>query len=81
MGAETQEASIEDGGSLLADQLIKMMKDTGIPNGLQGVGYGREDLEDLTERSYAQKRLIDNAPCPVSREQMKGLFEDSLSYW
>ena len=56
-------------------------KDTGIPNGLQGVGYGKEDLEDLTERSYAQKRLIDNAPCPVSREQMKDLFEDSLSYW
>ncbi|MGA0156921.1 MAG: hydroxyacid-oxoacid transhydrogenase [bacterium] len=81
MGAETQGASMEDGGSLLADQLIKMMKDTGIPNGLQGVGYGRDDLEDLTERSYAQKRLIDNAPCPVSREQMKELFENSLSYW
>ncbi len=81
MGAETQGASMEDGGSLLANQLIKMMKDTGIPNGLQGVGYDRDDLENLTERSYAQKRLIDNAPCPVSREQMKELFEDSLSYW
>jgi len=57
------------------------MKETGIPNGLEGVGYGSEHLEDLTERAYAQKRLIDNAPCPVSRDQMKDLFESSLSYW
>ena len=81
MGAETRGAGIQDGGHLLADRLIYLMKETGIPNGLEGVGYGSEHLEDLTERAYAQKRLIDNAPCPVSRDQMKDLFESSLSYW
>ena len=40
-----------------------------------------DDLDALTDRSYAQKRLIDNAPLPISRDELKDLFRDSMSYW
>ena len=81
VGADVAGVDEKDAGDLLAGHIIKMMKATGIPNGLMGVGYTEDDLEDLTNGAFPQKRLIDNAPMPVSRGQLKGLFENALSYW
>ena len=64
-----------------ADQIIGMMRETGIPNGLSGVGYSMDDLDALTDGSYIQKRLIDNGPMPISRDELKELFRDAMSYW
>ena len=81
MGADLTDRNMEDGGEILADQIISMMRDTGIPNGLSGVGFSKSDLEALTDRSFAQKRLIDNGPLPVARNELKELFHDAMSYW
>ena len=81
MGADLRDKKIEDSGDILADQIVSMMRDTGIPNGLSGVGYSNEDLDALTEKSYPQKRLIDNGPIPISREELKDIFRDAMSYW
>jgi len=81
MGADLTGKNMEDGGEILADQIISMMRDTGIPNGLSGVGYSMSDLDALTDRSFAQKRLIDNGPLPVARNELKELFHDAMSYW
>ena len=81
MGADLTDKNMEDGGEILADQIISMMRDTGIPNGLSGVGYSMSDLDSLTDRSFAQKRLIDNGPLPVARNELKELFHDAMSYW
>jgi len=81
MGADLTDKNMEDGGEILADQIISMMRDTGIPNGLSGVGYSMSDLDALTDRSFAQKRLIDNGPLPVARNELKELFQDAMSYW
>ena len=81
MGADLTDKNMEDGGEILADQIISMMRDTGIPNGLSGVGYSMSDLDALTDRSFAQKRLIDNGPLPVARNELKKLFHDAMSYW
>ena len=81
MGADLRDKKIEDSGYILADQIVNMMRDTGIPNGLSGVGYSNEDLDALTEKSYPQKRLIDNGPIPISREELKDIFRDAMSYW
>ena len=58
-----------------------MMRDTGIPNGLSGVGYSMNDLDALTDRSFAQKRLIENGPLPITRSELKELFQDAMNYW
>jgi alcohol dehydrogenase class IV len=81
MGADLSGTKVEDGGDLLADQITGMMRATGIPNGLSGVGYSLDDLDALTDRSFPQKRLIDNAPLSISRDELKELFRDSMSYW
>ena len=79
----TQTSGVDEknAGKLLANYVTKMMKATGIPNGLKGVGYTEDDLEDLTEGTIPQRRLIDNAPLPINREQLKELFKKALAYW
>lgn len=81
VGADVSGVPQEEGGNLLADRIIAMMKQTHIPNGLKGVGYRESDLERLTEGAFPQKRLIDNAPLPVDREQLTQLFKGALEYW
>ena len=81
MGADVKGAAMEDAGNILADRVIEMMRQTGIPNGLRGVGYSEDDLEALTDRAFPQKRLLDNSPLPPDRDRLLGLFRDALSYW
>ena len=81
MGADLTDTKVEDGGDILAEQILGMMRETVIPNGLSCVGYSIDDLDALTDRSYAQKRLIDNGPMPISREDLKELFSDAMNYW
>ena len=81
MGADLTDTKVEDGGDILADQILGMMRETDIPNGLSGVGYSMDDLDTLTDRSYAQKRLIDNGPRPISRDELKDLFRNSMTLW
>ncbi len=42
---------------------------------------GAEDIPALTDRCFVQKRLTDNAPCAVSRDQLQALFTAALGYW
>jgi len=81
MGADVSGVTMEDAGDVLADRVIDMMRQTGIPNGNGGVGYGESDLEPLTEKAYLQQRLLVNSPLAPDRDQLKELFRDSLSYW
>ena len=80
-GSDIKDVDEKEAGSLLAQRVRDMMKATGIPNGLTGVGYTEDDLENLTDGAIPQKRLIDNAPLPIDREQLKELFKKALTYW
>ncbi len=40
----------------------------------------REDVDALSDGAFVQKRLLDNAPCPVGRDQLAGLFRSAMSY-
>jgi len=81
MGADTRDAPMAAAGTLLADRVIDMMRRTGMPNGLVDVGYSEKDLDELTAKAFPQKRLLDNAPLPIDRNQLKALFKDALTYW
>ena len=81
MDGDLKSVDKKNAGLVLADKIIDMMKATGVPNGLTGVGYTEDDLEDLTDKAFPQKRLIDNAPMTISREQLKSLFNNALTYW
>jgi hydroxyacid-oxoacid transhydrogenase len=81
LGADVRGAGLGDAGEVLSQRIIELMKATGIPNGLAAVGYGPQDLEPLTNGSFPQKGLIHNAPCETSREQLRKLYENALTYW
>ena len=81
LGVDVRGTSPADGGEVLADGLIRLMQTTGIPNGLKALGYGPADLDALTDRAFAQKRLVENTPRPVTREDLQGLFRASLYCW
>ena len=72
---------VKDAGEQLADYLIGLMKATDTPNGLNAVGFTSDDVPKLVEKAFPQKRVIDNAPFPVSKEIIAQLYEGSMNYW
>jgi len=81
LGADKRGAGEDDAGEVLAGQIVALMKQTGMPNGLSGVGYGEGDLSALTEGAFPQRRLLQNAPLEISRDRLTGLYRDALAYW
>jgi hydroxyacid-oxoacid transhydrogenase len=81
LGADVREARLDDAGEILSARIIELMKATGMPNGLRGVGYDIQDLDSLTEGSFPQKSLINNAPCSLSAQELRTLYKDALAYW
>ncbi|HEX5144707.1 MAG TPA: hydroxyacid-oxoacid transhydrogenase [Mycobacterium sp.] len=79
LGATNADAA--DAGEVLADELIRIMRAVGIPNGLGGVGYRESDCAALVDGAWPQQRLLRNAPCDVSRTDLAELFADSMEYW
>ncbi|WP_068176824.1 hydroxyacid-oxoacid transhydrogenase [Mycobacterium sp. UM_CSW] len=81
LGAETRGAGAEDAGEVLADELIRIMRAVGMPNGLSGVGYTEDDATALTEGAYPQQRLLQNAPREMTKPVLGELFRQAMRYW
>jgi alcohol dehydrogenase class IV len=81
LGADARGAAPKDAGEVLAKHLIRLMRSTGIPNGISGVGYGERDVDALSEGALAQQRLLTNAPREVGREHLQQLFRGAMRYW
>jgi hydroxyacid-oxoacid transhydrogenase len=67
-----------EAGEILASTLERLMKTTGIPQGLEGIGYGAGDVEALVRGTIVQKRLLDNAPLPVGEAELGALFNGAM---
>ena len=81
LGADTRDAGAEDAAEVLADELIRIMRAVGMPNGLSAVGYSDDDVAALTEGAYPQQRLLQNAPREVSKPVLADLFRQAMRYW
>lgn len=81
LGADTRGAAPEDSGEVLGEHLIGLMRATGIPNGISGVGYGEADIDALSAGAFAQQRLLTNAPREVGRDDLTRLFRGAMRYW
>ena len=81
LGAETGGAGAGDAAEVLSGRLVELMRTTGMPNGIAGVGYGAADIPALTDGAYPQRRLLENAPRTIGRDDLSGLFQGALSYW
>ena len=81
LGADVADVDPGDAGLVLADRIVELMQATGMPNGLEGVGYSADDIGALVGGALPQRRLLDNAPIDVQRDTLTTLFEGALSYW
>lgn len=81
LGVEVSEARDEDAGNILADALIAVMKQTGMPNGLSAVGFSEADVEKLAEGTLPQHRVTKLSPRPASKDELMILFKDAMRYW
>jgi len=81
MGVDISNIKKDEAGDVLASEIIKLMKATGIPNGLEAVGYGASDIEDLVQGTLPQHRVTKLSPRPASADDLKQLFKDSMTLW
>ena len=81
MGADVEGVDDEDAGEILADQIIRLLQDLEMPNGLSGVGYGDSDIEAFVAGTLPQHRVTKLAPRPTGAAELRMLFEDSMQLW
>ena len=74
-------AESDDAGEMLASALIASMRQTGVPSGLEAVGYAEADITPLVDGAIVQQRLLGNAPRAVSRAELGDVFRGALRYW
>ena len=80
LGAETSGADPRNGGDILSQRIVQLMRKTDMPMGLEAIGYSASDLETLTKSASLQKRLLDNAPVDASDAVLKQLFSNAMRY-
>ena len=81
MGADVSGASPEDAGELLADSIIRLLREIDMPNGLSAVGYGRDDVDKLATGTLPQHRVTKLSPRPAAEDDLRNLFLDSMTLW
>ena len=81
MGVDVSKAKKKDAGELLANAFVKLMKKTGMPNGLSAVGYTSKDVDKLVEGTLPQRRVLNISPRPVTADDLKALFLESMTCW
>jgi hydroxyacid-oxoacid transhydrogenase len=81
LGAAVSAAKLEDAGRILADQIVKLMRDLKVPNGLRELGYDSTDIPALVEGTLPQHRVTKLSPRPAGADELARLFEESMTIW
>lgn len=81
MGVDTTDIGPDDAGELLANEIIDLMQQTGMPNGLQAVGFNTKDVDQLVDGTLLQHRLTKLSPRQANAADLKTLFQAAMNYW
>jgi hydroxyacid-oxoacid transhydrogenase len=81
LGADVGHARPEDAGKILADQVIELMRDLEVPNGLRQLGYESADIPALVAGTLPQHRVTKLSPRPAGPDELARLFEESMVVW
>ena len=81
LGADSNGVEASAGGELLARRIEELMRATGMPNGIGGVGFRSADIPALRDGAAPQKRLLANAPSAIDAAELETLFAGALRYW
>jgi hydroxyacid-oxoacid transhydrogenase len=81
LGADVRDAAPSEAGEVLRERVVHFMRALGMPNGLEAVGYSRQDIPALVEGTLPQHRVTKLSPRPAGPEELSALFEDSMRIW
>jgi len=81
MGVDVAAFSLEDAGELVANAIIDLIRQLGLPNGLAAVGYSPDDVEELVSGTMPQHRVTKLAPRPAGPDDLRHLFLESMTLW
>ena len=81
MGSDVSDVNLDDAGDATANALIDLMRRTGMPNGLTGLGYTPADIESLVRGTLPQHRVTKLSPRRFQERDLRKLFEDAMRYW
>lgn len=70
-----------EGPDVLADVLLALMRDVGMPDGLAAVGYAESDVDDLVAGALQQQRLLATSPREVTPDDLAAIIRESLQLW
>jgi alcohol dehydrogenase class IV len=73
-------AAPADSGEALGTRIIELMRKTGVPNGLSGVGFAPEDVKALAASSSRQSRAIANSPRETNLVDIENIYSAAMSY-
>ena len=69
------------GPKSLPYELIKIMKEVGIPSGIKELGYTKEDFPEIITRAMKQQRLLSIAPKNVNENDLHNILTQSMENW
>jgi len=81
MGTPVHGLSEAERREALPRALIALMRDVGMPRGLDAIGYTERDIAALVEGTLKQPRLLSGAPRTVGATELDWILRDSMQYW
>ncbi len=71
----------DDAAEFLPEVLTALMRDVGIPAGIDAVGFDSGDIDSLVEGTMKQQRLLATAPREVSADDVAAILNESIELW
>jgi hydroxyacid-oxoacid transhydrogenase len=81
LGIDTRGLPVRAAAEAVADALIQLMRDLGLPSGLAELGFTESDIPALVEGTLAQQRILVNSPRPVDERALRAIYREAMRYW
>ncbi|MCX7623196.1 MAG: iron-containing alcohol dehydrogenase [Thermomicrobium sp.] len=81
LGIDTRGMPVRAAAEAVAEWLQQLMRDLGLPSGLEELGFTEQDIPALVQGTLAQQRILVNSPRPVDERSLAEIFRQALRYW
>lgn len=81
LGEKVEGLSVVEAAYRSVEAVKRLLKDVGIPGGLEAIGVREEDVPRLAEKAMKIQRLLVGSPRPVRKEDAEWIYRRALRYY